>query len=181
MFRFARVYSGLLFTCRALENMQADHSSELRACFMRSYDEVLRHQHGWFIQSAVTVGVSNPRIGKYIYFSSQCVSFSVGHHHGCPLPIRILQADIPRGISGGTGERIVKMAGRAQPDRRPHEALPRRRRLRHGIESGAVRRLSSFVVYATLWITHFRSYDQTRRNDDARSVCCRQPYGGQGC
>lgn len=51
--------SGLLFTCRALENMQADRSSELRACFKRSYDDVLRHHHGWFIQSAITVRVGN--------------------------------------------------------------------------------------------------------------------------
>jgi len=52
-------HSGLLFTCRALENMQADRTSELRACFKRSYDDVLKHHHGWFVQSAVTVRVVN--------------------------------------------------------------------------------------------------------------------------
>jgi hypothetical protein len=54
-----RAHSGLLFTCRALENMQADQASELRACFQRSYDDVLRHHHGWFIQTAVCVRVGN--------------------------------------------------------------------------------------------------------------------------
>lgn len=39
--------------------MQADHTSELRACFKRSYDDVLKHHHGWFIQSAVYVRVGN--------------------------------------------------------------------------------------------------------------------------
>jgi len=53
-----RLVRGLLFTCRALENMLADHDSELRACFKRSYDEVLRHHHGWFIQSAVTLAIT---------------------------------------------------------------------------------------------------------------------------
>jgi len=38
------------------------------------------------------------------------------------------------------------MAQRPRPDRRPHEALPRRRWPWHGIESGAARRLSSFVI-----------------------------------
>ena len=99
MFRSACVYSGLLFTCRALENMQADHTSELRACFKRSYDEVLRHHHGWFVQSAVTVRVNDAcseskRIFIFIFPRAWC---SVGHHR-CPLPIRILQADIPGGI-----------------------------------------------------------------------------------
>jgi len=57
----APVHSGLLFTCRALENMQADHTSELRACFKRSYDDVLKHHHGWLIQTAVTVRLGNTR------------------------------------------------------------------------------------------------------------------------
>ena len=39
--------------------MQADHTSELRACFKRSYDDVLKHHHGWLVQSAVTVRVGN--------------------------------------------------------------------------------------------------------------------------
>ena len=50
--------------------MQADHTSELRACFKRSYDEVLRHHHGWFIQTAVTVRVRNARFlspNKYLF------------------------------------------------------------------------------------------------------------------
>lgn len=53
-----RLIRGLLFTCRALENMQADHTSELRACFKRSYDEVLKHHHGWFVQTAVTLAIT---------------------------------------------------------------------------------------------------------------------------
>ena len=68
MFRSVRVSSGLLFTCRALENMQADHTSELRACFRQSYDEVLRHHHGWLVQSAVTVRVSDePSRFKHVF------------------------------------------------------------------------------------------------------------------
>jgi len=52
-----RLIRGLLFTCRALENMQADQTSELRACFKRSYDDVLRHHHGWIVQTAVTLAI----------------------------------------------------------------------------------------------------------------------------
>ena len=39
------------------------------------------------------------------------------------------------------------MAQRTRPDRCPHEALPRRRRLWYGIESEAARRLSSGLLY----------------------------------
>ena len=39
-------YSGLAFTCKALQNMQNDRSVELHICFKRSYDEILRHQIG---------------------------------------------------------------------------------------------------------------------------------------
>ncbi|KAF9646318.1 glycolipid transfer protein [Thelephora ganbajun] len=53
-----RLIRGLLFTCRALENMQTDHTSELRTCFRRSYDDVLRHHHGWLIQSAVILAIT---------------------------------------------------------------------------------------------------------------------------
>lgn len=55
----ARMCSGLLFTCRALENMQADQTSELQVCFQRSYDDVLKHHHGWLVQSAITVRADN--------------------------------------------------------------------------------------------------------------------------
>jgi hypothetical protein len=56
--------SGLAFTCQALQNMQADRSSELHICFRRSYDSVLSHHHTFVIRSVVSVRQS-------VYFSSR--------------------------------------------------------------------------------------------------------------
>ena len=47
--------SGLLFTCQALQNMQADKEAELHVCFRRSYDAILKHHHSFIIRSVVTV------------------------------------------------------------------------------------------------------------------------------
>ena len=132
--------------------MQADHSSELRTCFKRSYDDVLKHHHGWFIQSAVTVRVRTPPFQPYSVLFYFCfpplcpVVLSTVGHHGRTVPIRVLQADIPGGIVRETGRRIGKMARGSQPDRRPHEAFPRRRWLWYGIESGAVGDYRRFVI-----------------------------------
>ncbi|KIJ93765.1 hypothetical protein K443DRAFT_684230 [Laccaria amethystina LaAM-08-1] len=52
-----RLIRGLAFTCKALQNMQADTSSELYPCFKRSYDEVLRHHHSFVIRSIVSVAI----------------------------------------------------------------------------------------------------------------------------
>ncbi|KIM39411.1 hypothetical protein M413DRAFT_446928 [Hebeloma cylindrosporum] len=52
-----RLIRGLAFTCKALQNMQNDTSSELHTCFKRSYDEVLRHHHTFFIRSVVSVAI----------------------------------------------------------------------------------------------------------------------------
>jgi hypothetical protein len=51
-------FSGLAFTCQALQNMQNDTYSELHACFKRSYDAVLRHHHTFVIRSVVSVRVT---------------------------------------------------------------------------------------------------------------------------
>ena len=48
-------FRGLLFTCRALQNTQDDRSAELRVCFKRAYDIVLRHHHSFVIRSIVSV------------------------------------------------------------------------------------------------------------------------------
>ena len=48
-------FRGLAFTCKALQNMQSDTTSELHVCFKRSYDEVLRHHHSFIIRSVVSV------------------------------------------------------------------------------------------------------------------------------
>jgi len=151
-FSSGRSHSGLLFTCRALENMQADRTSELRACFKRSYDDVLKHHHGWFVQSAVTVRVDNARFERnqtFILFLFRPFLFalSVGHQSS-PIPIRVLQADIAGRVVRETGHGTGQMAQRPRPDRRPHEALPGRRWSWYGIESGAARRLSSFVIHS---------------------------------
>jgi len=95
-FSSARSHSGLLFTCRALENMQADRTSELRACFKRSYDDVLKHHHGWFVQSAVTVRADNAPLDStrcLFYFYLFPSVLPVGHQSRA-VPIRVLQADI---------------------------------------------------------------------------------------
>ncbi|KAL1688536.1 glycolipid transfer protein domain-containing protein [Schizophyllum commune] len=52
-----RLIRGLAFTCRALQNMQNDRSSELHVCFKRSYDVVLRKHHNFIIRSAVSVAI----------------------------------------------------------------------------------------------------------------------------
>ena len=153
----AHVHSGLLFTCRALENMQADRSSELQTCFRRSYDVVLKHHHGWFVQSAVTVGVHwvERTIGLFCFPAA----LSAGHQSSA-VPIRVLQADIAGGIGGEAGRGAGQMARRAERDRRAHAALPGRGGARHGIESGGARRLSSSC---TLWITDARSGPKEKR------------------
>ncbi|PPQ97827.1 LOW QUALITY PROTEIN: hypothetical protein CVT26_012933 [Gymnopilus dilepis] len=52
-----RLLRGLSFTCKALQNMQRDRSTELHVCFKRSYDEVLRHHHTFIIRSVVAVAI----------------------------------------------------------------------------------------------------------------------------
>ncbi|KAF8798670.1 glycolipid transfer protein [Phlegmacium glaucopus] len=52
-----RLVRGLALTCKALQNMQSDKSSELHVCFKRSYDEVLRHHHSFIIRSIVSVAI----------------------------------------------------------------------------------------------------------------------------
>jgi len=49
------IFSGLFFTCRALQNAQEDSDAELRVCFKRAYDVVLRHHHSFVIRSVVSV------------------------------------------------------------------------------------------------------------------------------
>lgn len=52
-----RLTRGLTFLCRALQHMQKDPSIELHVCFKRSYDEVLRHHHTFFVRSLAAVAV----------------------------------------------------------------------------------------------------------------------------
>ncbi|KAI0294494.1 glycolipid transfer protein [Multifurca ochricompacta] len=52
-----RLTRGLLFTCRALQNAQEDRNAELRVCFKRAYDVVLRHHHSFIIRSVVSVAI----------------------------------------------------------------------------------------------------------------------------
>ena len=53
-------FRGLAFTCKALQNMQSDTTSELHVCFKRSYDEVLRHHHSFIIRSVISVSLLFP-------------------------------------------------------------------------------------------------------------------------
>ncbi|KAF7798562.1 hypothetical protein EIP86_009784 [Pleurotus ostreatoroseus] len=52
-----RLVRGLLFTCKALQNMQRDPAAELHVCFRRSYDTVLKHHHSFVVRSVVTVAI----------------------------------------------------------------------------------------------------------------------------
>ncbi|KAG1846690.1 glycolipid transfer protein domain-containing protein [Suillus tomentosus] len=52
-----RLTRGLTFLCRALQHMQNDPSVELHVCFKRSYDEVLRQHHTFFVRSLAAVAV----------------------------------------------------------------------------------------------------------------------------
>ena len=81
-----------------------------------------------------------------LFYFPPLVVLSVGHHSGT-VPIRVLQTDIAGRNSGEAGQGIGKMAEGARPYRRPREALPGRRRVWYGIESGGARRLSSGLLY----------------------------------
>ncbi|KAL5530953.1 hypothetical protein ACEPAG_3829 [Sanghuangporus baumii] len=49
-----RLLRGLLFTCRALQDVRANPREEkLQPCFSRAYDSVLRHHHGFAIRTVV--------------------------------------------------------------------------------------------------------------------------------
>ncbi|KAL4061909.1 glycolipid transfer protein domain-containing protein [Scleroderma yunnanense] len=52
-----RLTRGLTFLCKALQHMQDDPSAELHVCFKRSYDQVLRHHHTFFVRSLAAVAV----------------------------------------------------------------------------------------------------------------------------
>ncbi|KAF6750656.1 glycolipid transfer protein domain-containing protein [Ephemerocybe angulata] len=52
-----RLTRGLSLTCKALQQMRSDRSSQPRVCFRRSYDEVLRPHHSFFIRSIVSVAI----------------------------------------------------------------------------------------------------------------------------
>ncbi|KAH9988544.1 glycolipid transfer protein [Russula vinacea] len=52
-----RLTRGLFFTCRALQHAQEDTGAELRVCFKRAYDVVLRHHHSFVIRSVVSVAI----------------------------------------------------------------------------------------------------------------------------
>ncbi|KAG2141825.1 glycolipid transfer protein domain-containing protein [Suillus clintonianus] len=52
-----RLTRGLTFLCRALQHMQNEPSIELHVCFKRSYDEVLKHHHTFFVRSLAAVAV----------------------------------------------------------------------------------------------------------------------------
>lgn len=48
---------GLVFTCRSLQNMQADPSMALSQCFRRAYDDTLAHHHGFVVRKVVGVAI----------------------------------------------------------------------------------------------------------------------------
>lgn len=52
-----RLVRGLLFTCKALQNMQEDRVAELHVCFRRSYDDVLKHHHSFVVRSVITLAI----------------------------------------------------------------------------------------------------------------------------
>ncbi|TFY82310.1 hypothetical protein EWM64_g1698 [Hericium alpestre] len=52
-----RLIRGLAFTCKALQNAQADRDAELHVCFKRSYDVVLKHHHNFVVRSVVSLAI----------------------------------------------------------------------------------------------------------------------------
>ncbi|KAG2012286.1 het-c2 protein [Coprinopsis cinerea AmutBmut pab1-1] len=48
---------GLHFVCQALQRAQSDKSTELRICFKRAYDEVLRQYHPFFIREIAALAI----------------------------------------------------------------------------------------------------------------------------
>jgi len=52
-----RLIRGLALTCSALMHLQEDRDAELHTCFRRSYDEVLKHHHSYFVQTVVIVAI----------------------------------------------------------------------------------------------------------------------------
>ena len=62
-------FRGLALTCKALQSMQSDTTSELHVCFKRSYDEVLRHHHSFIIRSVVSVSFLYSQAFDTSYYS----------------------------------------------------------------------------------------------------------------
>lgn len=53
-FSYCLADSGLLFTCRALQEARANpHEDKLQPAFSRAYDAVLRRHHGWAVRTVV--------------------------------------------------------------------------------------------------------------------------------
>lgn len=80
-------FRGLAFTCKALQNMQSDTTSELHICFKRAYDEVLGRHHSFVIRSVVSVSLlfsCSITLANLLYFILLCHHFFLGPG---PLPV----------------------------------------------------------------------------------------------
>ncbi|KAG1874303.1 glycolipid transfer protein domain-containing protein [Suillus subluteus] len=84
-----RLTRGLTFLCKALQHMQNDPSIELHVCFKRSYDEVLRPHHTFFVRSLAAVAVRAAPYRRDFY-----ARISQG------APLENLDAELAKWLSG---------------------------------------------------------------------------------
>ncbi|KAG1845882.1 glycolipid transfer protein domain-containing protein [Suillus subalutaceus] len=84
-----RLTRGLTFLCKALQHMQNDPSIELHVCFKRSYDEVLRPHHTFFVRSLAAVAVRAAPYRRDFY-----ARISQG------APLEKLDAELAKWLSG---------------------------------------------------------------------------------
>ncbi len=57
---------GLSFTCKALQNAQANKSAELSAAFTQAYEATLKQYHNFLVK-----GVFSARV-QYMYSEDEC-------------------------------------------------------------------------------------------------------------
>ncbi|THU89707.1 glycolipid transfer protein [Dendrothele bispora CBS 962.96] len=62
-----RLIRGLSLLCKALQHMQEDKSAELRVCFRKSYDSVMKDHHSFITRSLVHIALFAMPRRQYFY------------------------------------------------------------------------------------------------------------------
>jgi glutathione peroxidase-family protein len=62
---------GLQFTCKALQNAQADASEELDKAFTKSYEVTLKAFHNFLVKGVFSVGSISPSGPANVHFLSR--------------------------------------------------------------------------------------------------------------
>lgn len=76
---------GQSFTCKALQNAQANKSTELSVAFTQSYEGTLKKFHNFLVKGVFTVGVSP--FSVRILLTDMALP---GRYEGLPISCRLL-------------------------------------------------------------------------------------------